>query len=58
MEFERSIFRVHDRLLRGAEKKQYLVIAQKVFMWLTAISMMHFLIYHHLFVDKNDILKA
>ena len=27
-------------------------------MWLTAFSMIHFLIYHHLFVDKNDILKA
>ena len=58
MEFERSIFRVHDRLLRGLEKKKYLDYAQKFFLALSAFSFLNFIIYHNMYVDKNDILKA
>jgi hypothetical protein len=58
MEFERSIFRVHDRLLKGVEKKKYLEYAQKFFLALSAFSLLNFVIYHNLYVDRNDILKA
>jgi hypothetical protein len=58
MEFERSIFRVHERLLRGQEKKKYLENFQKVFFGLTIFSFLNFWMYHVSFVDKNDILKA
>lgn len=57
MEFERSIFRVHDKLLRGPRSKALLTTIEKIFKFLTLLSLLNFLIMHNLYVDKNDILK-
>ena len=58
MEFERSIFRVHDKLLRGPRSKDILGTIEKVFLFLTIYSLVNFLMFHYLYVDKNDILKS
>lgn len=58
MEFERSIFRVHDKLLRGQEKKRWLNNLQRFFLCMTIYSLMNFILYHKNFVNKNDILKG
>ena len=58
MEFERSIFRVHDRMMRGNSSQKLFTILVRVFSVFTVTSLCNFLIFHNLYVDKNDILKS
>jgi hypothetical protein len=57
MEFERSIFRVHEKLLKGRRTKDLLTIIERVFKFITLLSLLNFLLFHYNYVDKNDILK-
>ena len=57
MEFEKSIFRVHDRLLRGPNVKKCLLYTECLFLILTIFSMTTFIVFHNLYIDKNDVLK-
>ncbi len=58
MEFERSIFRVHDRLLRGGDKvKNCLKNFLMIFFFLWMFSALNFLLYHFKFVNDSSILK-
>jgi hypothetical protein len=58
MEFEKSIFRVHEKLLRGPRSKPFIAGIEKVFGVLSVFSLVNFLIFHYLYIDSNDILKS
>jgi uncharacterized membrane protein len=57
MEFERSMFRVHEKLLKGNKQKCFLWFLQLVFFLFTVFSFVTLSLYHRLYVDSNSILK-
>ena len=57
MEFERSIFRVHERVLKGPRVYTFLSQCQTLFFVLFVLNLVNLLLYHHHFVGRNDILK-
>ena len=57
MEFERSLFRVHERILRGKTPKRIIWCLEVFFLLLTLFSLTALVMFHQSYVDKNDILK-
>ena len=58
MEFEKSLFRVHDRLLRGKSSLTCIKRLQLWFLILTIFSLVNLCIMHSNFVDTRSILKT
>jgi len=59
MEFEKSIFRVHERLLQGSPKvKTFLAFTECLFFGLTVFNLVNLILFHRLFVDRNHELKT
>lgn len=57
MEFERSIFRVHEKMLKQQNCKKCLHRTQIVFGVLTVFSIFNLLMMHGVYVHKRDVLK-
>ena len=57
MEFERSMFRIHEKLLKGPRNKKVLFCLEGLCGVLTLASLACLLISHFMFVNKSDILK-
>ena len=57
MEFERSIYRVHERLLKGANTKSCLNKLTIFFGVMTIFSLVNLCLFHSMFVDDNSVLK-
>jgi hypothetical protein len=58
MEFERSIYRVHDRILRGPNTSSCLTKLTWFFFALTVFSIFNLYVLHTYYVDDNEVLKA
>lgn len=57
MEFEKSIYRVHERILKGPTTKDWLKNLRILFLVLTLFSMVNLIVLHSLFVDDRSVLK-
>lgn len=57
MEFERSIFRVHDKMLKQQNCKKCLDRGRLAFTVLTVFSIFNLLMMHGMYVHKRDVLK-
>ena len=57
MEFERQLFRVHERLLKLRGASTCLLMTQIVFFTLTVFFLMNFYLSHATLVNKNHILR-
>ena len=56
MEFERSIFRVHERVLQGPEAKKWLARLLWFFAILTLYSIANLVLFHSTFVKDRSVL--
>jgi|MGYP000032023451 hypothetical protein len=57
MEFEKSIFRVHERILKGPTTKDWLKNLHILFLVLAIFSLVNLVVMHSLFVDDRSVLK-
>ena len=57
MEFERSIYRVHERMLAGQNVKPCLRGFKLTMLIFLAVSIYNLFLFHGLFVGKRDFLK-
>ena len=57
MEFERSLYRIHERMLQGSGTKKCLNVHLGVLAVFFVYAVLNFLTYHKLYVNKSDILK-
>ena len=57
MEFERSVFRVHERFLKGPNVKSCLQKTYLFFLGMTVLSLVNFVIFHNMFVSNHTALK-
>ena len=58
MEFEKSLFRVHDRLLRGPVKTKRLIgCCETFFLVMIMWNLLNLITFHHLFINRNVELK-
>lgn len=58
MEFERSVFRLHQRSLTTKGCKICLIILMVIFSGLAYFSLTNSVLMHALFINKNDILLS
>ena len=58
MEFERSIYRVYDRLLSGEDTKKWLRRIKVVFLFFTLLALANLILFHYLYIGKRDFLKS
>lgn len=57
MEFERSVFRVHERFLKGPKVRSCLEKATFFFAVMTAFTLFNFVVYHWMYVSSNTVLR-
>lgn len=58
MEFERSMFHIHERFMSSSSTKTVLVISKWITLFLTVITGLHFYAYHKIYVNKSEILQT
>lgn len=58
MEFERSIFRMHERLLLTRSCPKIVTIVQRLSCAIFAYLLVSFVIYHKLYVNQSSILQS
>ena len=56
MEYERSIFRMHERLLLAPQCGKFVTIIQRSFCCLFIYLLIAFIVYHRTYVSQSDIL--
>lgn len=56
MEFERSIFRMHERLLMTRPCKSFVRVAGRITCALFAYFLISFIVYHKVYVNSSDVL--
>lgn len=57
MEFERSVYRVHERCLRSPSTKKCLNFLLTAFVFNVIINLLCLVLFHSMFVNDNSILK-
>jgi hypothetical protein len=58
MEFERSIFHMHERFMAHRSTKSLLTVTKWASLALTVFTFLHFFAYHRVYVNKSQILQS
>lgn len=58
MEFERSIFHMHERFLLNSSAKTVLTVTKWASLVVSIVTFLHFVAYHRLYANRGHILKS